>query len=191
MLSNPSTTIVMYRKIPRILIPDSEHRLGEHEPVDIVMSNQLEHFVETCSKDQVGESFAILLEDEIDGKSPKGRGQRKMRKGKALCTPWTNPLKRRKFKNLTIFYSFREVDPAKQLVENAYQDRIKPVRNNLDEVIAKMLVHYVEEATTNLEKTLKICRYLYFPYCVPNSQCFAVEIDLEEQRINIFDSFDE
>ncbi|KAL2487041.1 Ulp1 protease family protein [Abeliophyllum distichum] len=113
MLSNPSTTIVVYREMPRILIPDSKHHLREHEPIDVVMSNQLEQSVESCPKDQVGESSTILLEDETDEKSPKGRGQRKRRKGKALRTPWTNLLKRRKFKNLTVYDPFREVDPSK------------------------------------------------------------------------------
>ncbi|KAL2487427.1 Uncharacterized protein Adt_32183 [Abeliophyllum distichum] len=50
MLSNPSTAIVVYREMPRILIPDSKHRLGEHEPVDVVMSNQSEQSAESCPK---------------------------------------------------------------------------------------------------------------------------------------------
>ncbi|KAL2489672.1 uncharacterized protein Fot_42964 [Forsythia ovata] len=260
MLSNPSTSIVVYREMPRISIPDSKHRLGEHEHVDVVISNQLEQSAESCP--EVRESYAILLEDETDEESPKGRGQRKRRKGKALRTPWTNPLKRRKFKNVTVYDPFREVDPSKvsdlnewmekasprdavalaicdagrtffedlrdqsrwltgdhvdsalfhireravkyanlfrqdcavldsnfwQLVENAFEDRVKIDYNNSDEAFAKMFVHYVEGAAPNLGKPWKICRYLYLPYCVPNSHWFAVEIDLEERRINIFDS---
>ncbi|KAL2506629.1 Ulp1 protease family protein [Abeliophyllum distichum] len=234
MLSNPSTAIVVYREMPRILIPDSKHRLGEHEHVDVVMSNQLEQSAESCPKDQVGESSTILVEDETDEESPKGRGQRKRRKGKALRTPWTNPLKRRKFKNVIVYDPFREVDPAKvsdlnewmekasplhvdsalfhireravkyanlfrqdcavldsnfwQIVENAFEDRVNTGRNNFDEAFKKMLVDYVEGAAPVLRKPWKICRYLYLPYCVPNSHWFAVEIDLEERRIHIFDS---
>ncbi|KAL2532232.1 Ulp1 protease family protein [Abeliophyllum distichum] len=261
MPSNPSTAIVVYREMPRILIPDSKHRLGEQEPVDVVMSNQPEQFAESCPKDQVGESSTILLEDETDEESPKGRGQRK-RKGKALRTPWTNPLKRRKFKNVTVYDPFREVDPAKvsdlkewmekasprdaialaicdagrtffedlhdqsrwltgdhvdsalchireqavkyanlfrqdcaildsnfwQIVENAFEDRLNTGRNNSDEALKKMLVDYVEGAAPVLGKPWKTCRYLYLPYCVPNSHWFVVEIDLQERRIHIFDS---
>ncbi|KAL2522099.1 Ulp1 protease family protein [Forsythia ovata] len=243
MLSNPSTAIVVCREMPRISIPDSKHRLGEHEPIDVVMSNQPEQSTESCPEDQVGESSAILLEDETDDESPKGRGLRKMRKGKTLRTPWTNPLKRRKFENVTVYDPFREVDPAKvsdlnewmekasprgaialaicdagrtffedfryqshwitsdhvdsalfhireravkyanlfrqdcvvldsnfwQLVENAFEDRVKTGHNNSEEAFAKMLVHYVERAAPNLGKPWKICCYLYLPYCVPNS----------------------
>ncbi|KAL2454073.1 Peptidylprolyl isomerase [Abeliophyllum distichum] len=50
MLSNPSTAIVVYRDMPRILILDSKHRSGEHEPVDVVMSNQPEQSAENCPK---------------------------------------------------------------------------------------------------------------------------------------------
>ncbi|KAL2491912.1 hypothetical protein Adt_27540 [Abeliophyllum distichum] len=60
-------------------------------------------------QDQFGESSSFLIEDETDEESPKGRGQRKMRKEKALRTPWTNPLKRRKFKNPTVYDPFLEV----------------------------------------------------------------------------------
>ncbi|KAL2456471.1 Ulp1 protease family protein [Abeliophyllum distichum] len=262
MLSNPSTAIVVYREMPRILIPDSKHRLGEQEPVDVVMSNQPEQSAESCPKDQVGESSTILLEDETDEESPKGRGQRKRRKGKALRTPWTNPLKRRKFKNVTVYDPFREVDPAKvsdlkewmekasprdavalaicdagrtffedlhdqirwltgdhvdsalfhireravkyanlfrqdcavldsnfwQIVENAFEDRLNTGRKNSDDAFKKMLVDYVEGAAPVLGKPWKTCRYLYLPYCVPNSHWFAVEIDLQERQIHIFDS---
>ncbi|KAL2550464.1 uncharacterized protein Fot_11994 [Forsythia ovata] len=126
MLSNPSTAIVVYQKIPRILIPDSEHHLGEREPVDVVMSNQLEQSAESCPEDQVGESYAVLLEDETDEESPKGRGQRNMKKGKVLRTPWTNPLKRRMFKNLTVYDPFREVDPAKVSDLNEWMEKTSP-----------------------------------------------------------------
>ncbi|KAL2486083.1 WD REPEATS REGION domain-containing protein [Abeliophyllum distichum] len=126
MLSNPSTAIVVYREMPRILIPDSKHRLGEQEPVDVVMSNQPEQSAESCPKDQVGESSTNLLEDETDEESPKGRGQRKRRKGKALRTPWTNPLKRRKFKNVTVYDPFREVDPAKVSDLKEWMEKASP-----------------------------------------------------------------
>ncbi|KAL2453446.1 Ulp1 protease family protein [Abeliophyllum distichum] len=268
MLSNPSTAIVVYREMLRILIPNSKHRLGEQEPVDVVMSNQPKQSAESCPKDQVGESSTILLEDETDEESPKGRGQKKRRKGKVLRTPWTNPLKRRKFKNVTVYDPFREVDPAKcvifllckadflvvpldcigillhwqsvmpgghffedlhdqsrwltgdhvdsalfhireravkyanlfrqdcavldsnfwQIVENAFKDRLNTGRNNSDEAFKKMLVDYVEGAAPVFGKPWKTCSYLYLPYCVPNSHWFAVEIDLEERRIHIFDS---
>ncbi|KAL2472422.1 Uncharacterized protein Adt_40558 [Abeliophyllum distichum] len=55
MLSNPSTAIVVYQEMPRILIPDSKHRLGEHEPVDVVMSNQPEQSAENCPKVGAGD----------------------------------------------------------------------------------------------------------------------------------------
>ncbi|KAL2549170.1 uncharacterized protein Fot_10700 [Forsythia ovata] len=126
MLSNPSTAIVVYREMPWISIPDSKHRLGEHEHVDVVMSNQPEQSAESCPEDQVGESSAILLEDETDEESLKGRGQRKRRKGKALRTPWTNPLKRRKFKNVTVYDPFREVDPAKVSDLNEWMEKASP-----------------------------------------------------------------
>ncbi|KAL2537162.1 Ulp1 protease family protein [Forsythia ovata] len=99
---------------------------GEREPVDVVMSNQPEQFAESCPEDQVRESFAILLEDETDEESPKGRGQKKRRKGKVLRTPWTNPLKRRKFKNLTVFDLFREVDLAKVSDLNEWMEKASP-----------------------------------------------------------------
>ncbi|KAL2509852.1 uncharacterized protein Fot_33499 [Forsythia ovata] len=241
MLSNPSTAIVVYRKMPQISIPDSKHCLREHEPVDVVMSNQPEQSAESCPEDQIRESSAIFLEYETDEESLKGRGQRKMRKGKSLRIPWTNPLKRGSSRmslfmthskkwilqkdavalaicdvGRTFFEDLRDqsrwltgdhVDSALfhireraikyanlfrqdcvvldsnfwQLVENVFEDRVKIGHNNSDEAFAKMLVHYVEGVAPNLEKLWKICRYLYLPYCVPNSHWFAVVIDLEER----------
>ncbi|KAL2480655.1 Ulp1 protease family protein [Abeliophyllum distichum] len=105
---------------------DSKHRLGEQEPADVVMSNQPEQSADSCPKDQVGESSTILLEDETDEESPKGRGQRKRRKGKALRTPWTNPLKRRKFKNVTVYDPFREVDPGKVSDLKEWMEKASP-----------------------------------------------------------------
>ncbi|KAL2465342.1 Ulp1 protease family protein [Abeliophyllum distichum] len=67
-----------------------------------------------------------LDEDETDEESPKGRGQRKRRKGKTLRTPWTNPLKRRKFKNVTVYDPFREVDPAKVSDLNEWMEKASP-----------------------------------------------------------------
>ncbi|KAL2520243.1 Uncharacterized protein Fot_24166 [Forsythia ovata] len=97
MLSNPSTAIVVYQKMPWILIPDSEHRLGEREPVDIVMSNQTEQYAESFPEDQIGESYAVFLEDETDEESPKGRGQKKMRKGKLFAYSIDQSLKEGEF----------------------------------------------------------------------------------------------
>ncbi|KAL2550463.1 Ulp1 protease family protein [Forsythia ovata] len=110
----------------RILILDFEHHLGECEPVDVVMSNQLEQSAESCPEDQVGEFSAVLLEDETDKESPKCIGQRNMRKGKVLRTPWTNPLKRRMFKNLNVYDPFREVDPAKVSDLNKWMEKASP-----------------------------------------------------------------
>lgn len=39
----------------------------------------------------------------------EGVGER----GRVLCSPFTNPLKRKKLLNVKVFESFREVDPAK------------------------------------------------------------------------------
>ncbi|KAL2491032.1 Ulp1 protease family protein [Abeliophyllum distichum] len=225
MLSNPSTAIVVYREMPRILIPDSKHRMREHEHVDVVMSNQLEQSAESCPKDQAGESSTILLEDETYKESPKvdpakvsdlnewmEKASPRDAVALAICdvrrtffedlhdqSRWLTGdhvdlalfhIRERAVKYVNLFRQDCTVLDSNfwQIVENAFEDRENTGRNSSDEAFKKMLVDYVEGAAPVLRKPWKICRYLYLPYCVSNSHWFAVEIDLEERRINIFDS---
>ncbi|KAL2503158.1 Ulp1 protease family protein [Forsythia ovata] len=176
MLSNPSTVIVVYREMPWISIPDSKQLLGEHENVDVVMSNQPEQSAESCPEGMQLHWQSVM---------PGGHFLRifVIRVGGSLVTE-------RAVKYPNLFRQDCVVLDSNfwQLVENAFEDSVKTGHNNSDDSFAKMLVDYVEGAAPNLGKPWKICRYLYLPYCVPNLHWFAVEIDLEERRLNIFDS---
>ncbi|KAL2465384.1 Ulp1 protease family protein [Abeliophyllum distichum] len=44
---------------------------------------------------------------------PKGRGHRTKRKARLLCSPFTDPTKRRKLSDLDVYDPYREVDPSK------------------------------------------------------------------------------
>ncbi|KAL2466965.1 Ulp1 protease family protein [Abeliophyllum distichum] len=44
---------------------------------------------------------------------PKGRGHRTKRKSRPLCSPFTDPTKRRKLSDLDVYDPYREVDPSK------------------------------------------------------------------------------
>ncbi|KAL2523773.1 Ulp1 protease family protein [Abeliophyllum distichum] len=44
---------------------------------------------------------------------PKGRGHRTKRKARPLCSPFTDPTKRRKLSDLDVYDPYREVDPSK------------------------------------------------------------------------------
>ncbi|KAL2537095.1 hypothetical protein Fot_18486 [Forsythia ovata] len=75
MLSNPSTAIVVYQEMPRILIPNSEHCLGECEPVNVVMSNQPGQSAKSCPKDcaVLDSNFWQLVENAYHNRIKPGR----------------------------------------------------------------------------------------------------------------------
>ncbi|KAL2544863.1 ubiquitin-like-specific protease 1A [Forsythia ovata] len=55
----------------------------------------------------------IVQIEDTGSELPKGRGHRTKRKARLLCSPFTDPTKRRKLSNIDVYDPYREVDPSK------------------------------------------------------------------------------
>ncbi|KAL2549505.1 Ulp1 protease family protein [Forsythia ovata] len=51
--------------------------------------------------------------EDTGSELPKGRGHRTKRKARLLCSPFTNPTKRRKLSDIDVYDPYREVNPSK------------------------------------------------------------------------------
>ncbi|CAA3019821.1 sentrin-specific protease 1-like [Olea europaea subsp. europaea] len=69
--------------------------------------------MDSIAHGDVMESIPIVVEDESDKSSQIGRGMRIKKRSLVLESPFTNPEKRRKLRNVNAFDPFRELDPAK------------------------------------------------------------------------------
>ncbi|KAL2474657.1 Ulp1 protease family protein [Abeliophyllum distichum] len=119
---------------------------------------------------------------------PKGRGHRTKRKARPLCSPFTDPTKRRKLSDLDVYDPYREVDPSKvddlnKWMEAASTSDLVPLHHC--DVEAKSLLDLLNKDGWLIGED---CRYLYAPCCAIGSHWFAVKIDLEDRTIFIFDS---
>ncbi|KAL2466865.1 Ulp1 protease family protein [Abeliophyllum distichum] len=119
---------------------------------------------------------------------PKGRGHRTKRKARLLCSPFTDPTKRRKLSDIDVNDPYREVDPSKvddlnKWMEVASTSDLVPLHHC--DVEAKCLFDLLNKDGW---LTGKDCRYLYAPCCAIGSHWFAVKIDSEDRTIFIFDS---
>ncbi|KAL2537113.1 uncharacterized protein Fot_18504 [Forsythia ovata] len=55
----------------------------------------------------------IVQIEDTRSELPKGRGHRTKRKARLLCSPFTDPTKRRKLSDVDVYDPYREVDPSK------------------------------------------------------------------------------
>ncbi|XP_022857595.1 uncharacterized protein LOC111378593 [Olea europaea var. sylvestris] len=69
--------------------------------------------MDSIAHGDVMESIPIVVEDESDKSSQIGHGMRIKKRSLVLKSPFTNPEKRRKLRNVNAFDPFRELDPAK------------------------------------------------------------------------------
>ncbi|KAL2493374.1 Ubiquitin-like protease domain-containing protein [Abeliophyllum distichum] len=118
---------------------------------------------------------------------PKGRGHRTKRKARLLCSPFTDPTKRRKLSDLDVYDPYREVDPSKvddlnKWMEVASTSDLVPLHHC--DVEAKCLLDLLNKDSWLTGEHTESGKYMHNRLGRKSSSL----IDLEDRTIFIFDS---
>ncbi|KAL2545687.1 ubiquitin-like-specific protease 1A [Forsythia ovata] len=180
---------------------NDENVSDEIEIVEKRMSTDFltpEKLEEDANKSTKSVGDIVQIED-TGSELPKGRGHRTKRKTRLLCSPFTDPTKRRKLSDIDVYDPYREVDPSKIVIEALYHIRDRALKFPLlfqqdCSILDCYFCQFVELAHGDWQIHAQLPRKEEFKFSksllkyVVGSTPELVKIDLEDRTIFIFDS---